>query len=271
MPLEEIIGLQARWAKAQWPGHLGRRAPSLAENLIIPMSDGVRDQYLKGSGGELGVQGRPGKMSSLRSSSALTYNFFAPWIGHDLDPLATALEHKVRDGTMRFERKFRHGLRSMPPNMDLTLDNEQSRPLAIECKFTEPYGTKNAHPPIDQKYFSGARKRWTEVGLPRCQALAEALGQKVHFRRPGVGQLLKHLLGLARDTRQPPRLICLWFDSKCQEAREHRAELEQFSDYLDDAIDFRALSYQEVFGRIPAKSEPVPGYVEYLQLRYFAA
>lgn len=271
MPLEEILESQLRWAKVQWPGHSGRRAPSLEENLIIPMPDAVRDGYRKGSGGELGVRARPGKMSSLRSSSALAFNFFAPWLGRDLDPLATALGHMVRDRTIRFERKFRHGLTSMPPNMDVTLDNEQNRPLAIECKFTEPYGTKKVHPPIDRKYFSRTRARWTEVGLPRCQALAEALGHEVNFRRLGVGQLLKHLLGLARDTCQPPRLMCLWFDSKCEEAREHRAELDQFVSYLDDVIEFKALSYQDAFGRIRSKSEPVPGYVKYLESRYFAA
>ena len=29
MPLKEILAAQDRWAQSQWPGHFGRRAPSL--------------------------------------------------------------------------------------------------------------------------------------------------------------------------------------------------------------------------------------------------
>ncbi len=172
-------------------------------------------------------------MSSLRSSSALAYNFFVPWLGHDLRPLAATLGHQVKDRTLRFERKFPHGLLSTPPNIDVTLDNDQPRPLALECKFTEPYGIKKSHPPLGRKYFASGRARWAEQGLPRCQRLAESIGQSVEFRRLGVGQLLKHILGLAWTTKQAPRLVCLWFDAKCEEASEHRGELDRFSDYLD--------------------------------------
>ena len=52
----------------------------------------------------------------------------------------------LRDGTLCFERQFQHGLKSTPPNIDVALDINQSRPLGIESKFTEPYGPKKDHP-----------------------------------------------------------------------------------------------------------------------------
>ena len=278
MPLEAVLKSQHAWARTRWPAHTDPRAPSLDANLIFPMTPDVRDQFKNGSGNELGTCDRPGKMYSLRSSSALAYNFFAPWIGHDLRPLAAALGHQVNDRTLQFERKFPHGLPAglrglppTPPNIDVTLDNGQPRPLAVECKFAEPFGSRKAHPPLQQKYFDGGRVRWAELGLPQCQILAESIGRTVEFRRLSAGQLLKHILGLAWTTKQPPRLVCLWFDTECDEAREHSAELKQFSSSVDDAIEFGSMSYQQVFASLRSGPEPVPGYFEYLASRYFAA
>ena len=269
MPLKELLASQDRWAQRQWPGHAGRRAPSLDANLLISMAASVREQFANGNGGELGTAARPGKMYSLRSSSALAYNFFAPWLGHDLGPLAAALGHQVQDHTLRFEQKFRHGLSSTPPNLDVTLDNLGVRPLAIECKFTEPYGPKKGHAPLDQKYFVRDKARWDEQGLPRCQALAIGVGRTVEFRRLAVGQLLKHILGLAWTTKKAPRLIYLWFDTHCEEAAEHRTELCRFAGDIDPSVEFTSLSYQDVYAKIVGRSEPAEGYFEYLASRYF--
>lgn len=268
MPLKQLIEAQARWARRRWPGHTGARAPSLEANLLVRLSRNVRCQFERGSGGELGSATKPGKMASLRSSSALSYNVFAPWIGRDLEPLGRALGIELADQTLEFERQFPHGLTSTPPNIDVALDNQQPRPLAIECKFTEPYGTKRAHPPLHDKYFEDRRHRWTDVGLPKCQTLARRLGRGVTFHRLGAGQLLKHLLGLAWTTRKSPRLLYLFYDSGCAEADEHDRELARFQGLLDPNIDFRILSYQRLFSDLRSGSEPMRGYHSYLQRRY---
>lgn len=270
MPLESLLTAQAAWAKRRWPGHVGPRTPSLDDNLICPLSAEVRREFEAGSGGELGRNGKAGKMCSLRSSSALSYNFFQPWRGCDLQPLAAALETTVSSQELRFEQKFRHGLRSTPPNLDVVLDIGQPRPLGIECKFTEPYGTKRDHAPLDDKYFVGNRARWTEVNLPRAQALAASVGYAARFRRLAAGQLLKHLLGLAKTTQLPPRLRYVWFDTGCDEASEHRAEIGRFEEQLDASIDFVALTYQELLVALQKSSEPIVGYRSYLMERYFA-
>jgi hypothetical protein len=210
-------------------------------------------------------------MSSLRSSSALSYNVFQPWRGRDMQPLAKALKAIVRSQDLRFECKFRHGLSSTPPNLDVVLDIDQPRPLGIECKFTEPYGRKREHPPLDVKYFTGNRNRWVEVHMPRAQVLASTVGKTVQFRRLAVGQLLKHLLGLATTTQEPPRLRYVWFDTGCVEASEHRSELSRFETHLDSDVDFVALTYQEVMAVLFGASEPINGYRSYLTQRYLAA
>ena len=268
MSLEAILASQAHWAGQVWPGHSGKRAPSLEANLIVPMSREVREQFGRASGAELGTPNRPGKMYSLRSSSALAYNFFAPWIGHDLGPLARALGQPVSDRSLQFERGFPHGLPTFQPQLDVCLDNAQARPLAIECKFSEPYGDMDTHAPLDPKYFPGERLRWAELSLPQCQYLASAIGKGIEFRRLGAGQLLKHILGLAWTTRQKPRLAYVWFDTGSQEAIEHRDELARFGSHVEGEIDFTAVSYQAVFASICEAPEPMPGYFEYLEARY---
>ena len=271
MPLSDLIARQDEWARSRWHDHAGRRAPSLRANLVIPMSREVRLQFASGSGGELGRKDKPGKIYSLRSSSALSYNVFAPWIGRDLEPLGRALGVSLHDRTLCFERQFQHGLKSTPPNIDVALDINQSRPLGIESKFTEPYGRKKDHPPLHDKYFTGNATRWTDLGLARCQALAKSIGSRVQFKRLGAGQLLKHILGLAWTTKASPRLMCVWFDNGCTEASEHRDELSRFRSLIDDTIDFRVQTYQDVFASLLREREPVRGYHTYLGNRYFPA
>jgi len=268
MPLKMIIARQQRWANTQWPGHSGQRAPSMEGNLIIPMTPEVRIAFENAGGNELGRHPEPGKMQSLRSSSALAYNFFAPWCGHDLHPLASAFGMSIRGSTVSFEYKFEHGLGSEPPNLDVALDVHQKRPIGIECKFTEPYGPKAPCVPLKGKYFSGNRKRWAELGLSRCQSLAEGLGNEDVFHRLDAGQLLKHILGLAWSSRELPRLIFLWFDSRCNESAELQGELRLFADSIDPSIEFRAVSYQVAFDVLKRNPEPCAGYFKYLSERY---
>lgn len=273
MSLNDIINKQRDWAQTTWPGHTSPRAPSLEANLFMPMEQAVRDAFKAGGGSELGTDETPGKMQSLRSSSALAYNVFAPWRNaSDLSPLATALGVSLADATISFERKFPHGLPSEPPNLDVVLDGMQPRPLAIESKFTEPYGarTQGEKGPIAKKYFAGGRKRWTEVGLPRCQDIAESCGPNSEFVRLDVAQLLKHLLGLAYTTKATPRLICLWYDAGSDEADDHRRELATFGKEVEGEAEFRALSYQDLFDVLRHRPEPRVRYVEYLSGRYFS-
>ena len=71
--------------------------------------------------------------------------------------------------------------------------------------------------------------------------LAADIGRTVQFHRLGAGQLLKHILGLAWTTNATPRLLYIYYDSRCAEASEHQAELNRFRTMIDSSIDFRSL------------------------------
>src|SRR5262245_17621066 len=115
MSLKGLIAAQRSWAQHRWPGHSAPCAASVEDNLICPLSVETRAEFEAGSGGELGRHGKPGKMSSLRSSSALSYNVFGPWRGLDLGHFEAPLQATIHSRSLRFEQKFRHGLSSTPP------------------------------------------------------------------------------------------------------------------------------------------------------------
>jgi hypothetical protein len=270
MSLATILKGQIAWA-----GTRSRRQhvlDQLADNLFQPLHPGTYAEFARGSGDELGLGGRTGKMRSLRSSSALACNVFDPWRGRPLAPLAHALEADGPFTELSFERKVPHGLGSFPPNLDVMLFGRDIAPVGIEAKFAEPFGEKKPCPALDDKYFPADRQRWADVGLPATQALARAIGRSEQFVRLGAGQLVKHLLGLATTFPQftPIRLRYVWFDAGGAEDDAHRAEIERFARLVSTEVDFVAIRYQDLYTRLISAPEPAPGYLSYLRARYFA-
>jgi hypothetical protein len=239
----------------------------------MPLHPATYGEFAQGSGDELGLGGRTAKMRSLRSSSVLACNVFDPWREHDLGPLALALEAEDRCTEIVFEQKMPHGLGSFPPNLDLVLFGREVAPLGIEAKFAEPYGHDKLRPALDDKYFPEHRQRWAELGLPRAQELAEAIGRSAHFSHLDAGQLLKHILGLATTFSRfdSIHLRYVWFDCNGDEDNIHRKEIAEFTSLLNDEVDFAAIRYQDLYARLASTREPEPGYLAYLKSRYFAS
>lgn len=273
MPLATILKQQCAWADAKRIVRRGHVCTSIEPNLFKPLSAAARAEFAAANGDELGLSGQTPKLSSLRSSSALACNVFDPWRNAPMRPLAAALGLDSDLLEFHFEQRLPHGLGSSPPNLDLVLFPMSGQPIGVESKFCEPYDAKENHPPIDAKYFAGHQGRWAAFGLTRCQALAANIGRTVTFRRLGAGQLLKHILGLARvfESRGPVRLLYLWFDIGCGHASEHRIEIQRFAQHVGDEIAFCALTYQDIHARLQVSHEPVSGYYDYLAARYFAA
>lgn len=272
MTLQTILQRQRIWAESRWPSFVGDRLPSLNHSLFQPLSEETVKEFGKGSGDELGIKSNKPRMVSLRSSSALVCNFFDPWRGSNLSPLTAALGFDDEFVDLRFEEKCPHGLRSTPPNLDVLLTRKNGGPIGVESKFAEPYGRHRDRPPLDDKYFASDRQRWKEQGLAQCQQLARAVGSSERYTRLDAGQLLKHILGLARRFKPSAvTLLYLWYDVGGREAGEHRAELARFEQAIDPCVDFRALTYQHAFGRLETAGEPRSGYLAYLRARYFAA
>ena len=93
-------------------------------------------------------------------------------------------------------------------------------------------------------------------------------------------QLLKHALGLGRqrgNTEFSPYynefcLYYLYYDWKCKESENHKAEIECFADRVRKELRFKALRYQDVYDRLKAATPPDVEYQDYLHYlgdRYF--
>ena len=111
--------------------------------------------------------------------------------------------------------------------------------------------------------------RWQRLGLPACQKLAESLRNRaVSFKHLDAPQLLKHTLGV-RTQYPEGRLILLWYQPETDESDLFANEIRDFSASGDEALGFRAITYQEVFVRLSLEVEARSDYLDYLRSRYF--
>jgi len=241
---------------------------TLAGNLFQPLSEGARASFLKGSGDELGTEGKRGKMQALHSSSALAVNVFDYWREHSRDPLQTALDLNQAIHTIDFERTFPTGLRGVPPHLDVTLTLEDGSIIAIESKFLEAYPARNGGRSWRNAYFPDQEGLWETAELPGCQMTAEALrAGELQYRHLDAPQLLKHALGLAHTVRRDFSLWYLWYDVGGEEGATHGAEIDDLAQRADATLGFRAMTYRELFDRLAAAGAD-DGYLQYMVERY---
>jgi len=80
---------------------------------------------------------------------------------------------------------------------------------------------------------------------------------------------LKHILGIVNTFQKDFTLLYLWYDYPSSEAAEHRAEVETFMLRLNGEIDFRAMTYQELFKKMQSAPAVDGSYIAYLAERYF--
>jgi hypothetical protein len=275
-----IVSQQRAWATGQ--GHVSDGRGYLADlqsNLFAQMSDVARAAFERGAGGELkdvpakGRRvGRPAKMRALYSSSALVVNVFDYWVARDKALLTKALGLHWKIASIGFEAKHATGLPGIPPNLDLELGLADKSVVAVESKFTEWLTRKRANgTPFKEKYFANGRSHWAACKLPECQKLAGELNsKKSRYEYLDASQLLKHALGLATGGGNKVSLLYLYFDFGGPAGTKHQAELKDFSGRVDRQLGFRALTYQELFGKLKqyAGSDHA-AYLAYLGGRYF--
>jgi hypothetical protein len=242
------------------------------DNVFQTMSAAARDDFAHGGGKELGTDGERGKFQATHSSAALACNWFDYWRERDLGVLSTAFGVPIPFVTLRLEKHVPTGMRGADANLDVLLTTADGALFGIESKFTEPYTPSPLKTQLKSQYFAQGKARWTDVGLPGCQIVAEQLRSGRHdFAALDVAQLLKHMLALGR-TGQRWTLCCLWYEVPGPTTTAHRAELQRFVAQIgSDAAHFTALTYQELFARM----EPVVGaehaaYMAYLRDRYLS-
>ena len=240
------------------------------DNIYQGLSEAARNDFTRGGGKEVGAAAEGGKIRATHSSAALACNWFDYWRERDLSVLSAAFDMPTPFVTLRLEAHLPTGMRGADANLDVLLTTADGWLFAIESKFAEPYTPSATKAVLKPQYFSQNRSRWTEVGLPGCQAVAEQLRFGQHgFRVLDVAQLLKHMLVLGR-TGHRWTLCCLWYEVPGAVADAHRSDLQTFVAQIgSDARHVTALTYQELFSRM----EPLVGaehddYMAYLRDRY---
>jgi len=239
----------------------------LEDNLFTPLSPATISEFASGGGDELGNTDHRGKMQALHSSSALVCNVFEYWRSRDVSAIASACGALKGMSKLRFEQTHPTGLRGTPPHLDIEFYSEAQSPLAIESKFTEPYQSTSKSG-FRESYFSQPGL-WD--GLPICSILARKIYEgKKTFVRFDAAQILKHILGLTKAFPEGFTFLYLWYEIPSLEAREHGHEIESFKENTAGEVDFRDMTYQQLFLSIKGMPEAEETYVSYLKGRYFS-
>jgi hypothetical protein len=279
MSRHAIIKRQQDWAvgKGYAPDQRGY-LPTITNNLRAPLSAQAEAAFRSGSGGELrdrpvrnGRPARPAKMKALHSSAVLAVNIFDYWTHTDPHPLAEALGLDTL-ASVAFEAQHPTGLPGIPPNLDLEFRLRDGKILGVESKFTEWLTPKRADTkPFKTKYFPEGEGLWSCRHLLNCQAVAGALqGGDLSYLYLNAPQLLKHALGLATTTPHGVSLMYLYYEVPGKHAETHRTEIADFAGRLKPELNFRALTYQDLFSRMRRDLGSEHGeYITYLRDRYF--
>jgi hypothetical protein len=268
-----LVRRQRRWAAARGVSYDVRGyLRTLADNLRVPLGEDALAELARGS--ELAPSPtRPPRLHSLYSSAALVLNVFEHWRGRDATPLARALG-VGGDGVaarLAFEEPLPTGLPGDPPTADIALRWPTGRLVAVESKFGEPLVRRpRSQRAFKDKYFPPGERVWEAHGLPRCQALAEALqGGHVRAKWLHAAQLLKHALGLARSGASEWTLVYLFYEHGGRESRPHRDELARMQEAVAGEVDLVGRSYQELYAALCSDPSVDAGYLRYLGERYF--
>ena len=215
-------------------------------------------------------------MKALHSSSALVANLFDYWTDRDKTPLLLALETDAgKAESLELEAKFPTGLGGAPPHLDVAIFLNSGAVIGVESKFTEHFEHSTiGKSKFEPSYFPRSGGLWTGVGLRECQLLAEELHERRHrFEFLNPWQLLKHALGLAANLGDRFSLYYLYYDFPGDRSEAHRQEVQVFASRVGEDMRFKALTYQEVYGRLRTSGWEEPEYLEYLGYlgtRYFS-
>jgi hypothetical protein len=272
--LEQVLTRQKAWAKVHdVPLDSCGYAKDLSNNLFQPLSALTIRDFQQAGGHELEDRpdGKPAKMRAFESSSALVCNFFDFWRERNVGEIGRILMIPEPVIQVSFEVKFPTGLRGTPPTLDIVLTDCAGVIWGIEAKLCEPYRPKPNRPSFAASYFPDGNGLWARRDLILCERLARNLhDRKVIFERLDVAQLLKHSLGLYNQP-QMAHLWYLWYEEPGPEAEEIRMDLAVFAEQVDPQLNFRAVTYQELYKSLQRIPDADASYVEYLSSRYFIA
>lgn len=242
---------------------------NMDENFILNLSDESIRDLKGGDGAEINDDKTRTKIFAVHSSSALVCNFFEYWRFRDKALLAKAFKFDQGIKSLVYEQKLSMGMQGNMPNLDLFMILNNGQAVAVESKFTEWVSKKSKNKPFADSYKK--RDRWNEVGLPNCQKLVDKIySEDESFLYLNAPQLLKHALGLANMHSNKSKLIYLYYDFDTSISEIHKKEIERFKNALNGELNFKELTYQELFREIQKnKSDIEEEYLSKLEEKYF--
>jgi len=294
-----ILETQATWARSQ-DLEIGdsRHTPDLRSNLFAPLPDGVRGELEQSRRHPLGdvardvEGGKPGDLQLLESTLALVCNLFAPGGGGaTTGALAETCGGDSRTGRMRVcptvgtaasglsaevDVLFETASPAASSNDDAGAGDDVGRPTAVIASYAEPYRS----PRPRREPANRVSSEWLEPSgiweaLPMCRRLALDLrASPRRFEHVGAAELL--LAGVSMTTQygyRGFRLVHLWYDGGGAAAAKYRSELDRFRFRVGGELDFRSLTWQQLYAQLAEAgrdgSGPLDGArLQYLQGRY---
>ncbi|MEJ7784048.1 MAG: hypothetical protein WKF96_04525 [Solirubrobacteraceae bacterium] len=244
---------------------------NLVDTLSLGQARAALDQVGSGDGGELKPQanGSP-KFCAAYSSAALAVNTFAAWSGRE--PWLALIGRSVFT-QLDFEVKFPIGLAGRSPNLDVVA-SAPGTIVAIESKCVEYLGEHDAtfQPSYDAAVEQLADASWTTL-------FRDLTAQPALFGRLGVGQLVRHYLGLRRavvsGSVSSATLLYLFWEpndaARLDDLIAHRADVVRLARRVDDpTVSFAAMSYPELWNQWTVAGAPewLVAHVEALRERY---
>lgn len=242
-----------------------------SKNYVVNLEDNFYNKHIsqsttndinQGSGNET-----KGKLRALWSSTALVVNFFEYWKNENRISAISSLFGISGANTIKYESKHPTGLSGGPANLDIEFFGGDM-PVAIESKFLEPYSKSKNSELFKESYFQNDLI-W--LNMPACRTLAVDLNKgSIVYTYLAAEQLIKHIISLTKEYGTDGfTLYYLWFDIKSQGAEEHRNEIESFKSKIDLSINFKSMTYNELFKTMQTQLKSDNSYRQYLQSRYF--
>jgi len=229
------------------------------DNLIEPFPhwEQIKKEFNEGKGSELKRSGgKPPKFLSVRSSSALCVNNFAPFKAHGSK--LSFSDYSGFDET-RFEKEQPTGLDGTQPHLDFYLENKTTI-IGIESKFTEYFVPKRPNHPTKHQDPTKSRKNNLEkyCNKKELNYLPKGFQESIieHYfadnepQHLDVAQLIKHTIGLLNNRREKKVvLVYLYWEPLNPTVDnlfvEHRRDIEKFKSLMERFIKFVPWSYPE--------------------------
>lgn len=297
--IETLTNQQKEWAKNNVELRDAEHTRNIYDNLYgRSLYHEFEDDIKKADGDEFSDHtGTPAKMSSLRSSSALCVNVFAPQAtnGRSFSPIGimSLIGGSIEDCNsyhLFFEDKHSTGARS-EANLDVALKNGV-KDYFIESKFTEPYSHVSANttnilkqsyldiktdatrPKIKNKFIEYLPEKiaedlstWTKTTYKNGGK--EYVGIECrNYKTIDVAQLFKHVFGLMKTYKNDTSKFMLLYLYYKADARQEE-ELKRFKKMITEGprgIQFDYISYQDYVARLRAHGDNE--HLKYLKERY---